>query len=137
MRFNNIAAALIILSLASTGCSTIKVPDAKQAAVLDTVSTAAVLGTGAGYEVNPLGFVGATLLKVVLINNMDKFEPQTHEAFKIAAATIWTAAAVNNLAVLACVPLTVSLPLTLAAGYVVYKNTLIRNKTAKQTNPKP
>jgi len=134
MRFNNIVVALIILSL-TTSCSTISVPTAKQAAVLDTATTAAILGTGAGYEVNPVGFVGATLTKVLILSNIDKFEPQTQEYIKRATATVWTAAAVNNLAVLACAPLAISLPLTLAAGYVVYTNTPHSSK--KQTNPKP
>jgi hypothetical protein len=133
MRFNNIAAALIILGLV-TGCSTINVPTPKQAAVLDTATTAAVLATKTGVEANPVGFVGATLLKVAILSHIDKFDPQTQEYMKRATTTIWTAAAVNNLAVLACVPLAVSLPFTLAAGYVVYTNTPINSK--KQTNPK-
>ena len=135
MRFNKITAAtLIILSLNSIACgtlavSTIPVPTAKEAAVLDTVTTAAVLVTETGHEANPVGFVGATLGKVLILNNLHRFEPQTQEYIKRVTATLWTAAAVNNLAVLMCIPLAASLPLTLAAGYVVYKNTPVRKKT--------
>ena len=132
---SKIIALLVILFMLTTGCSTITVPDAKQAAALDTATTAVILGTRAGYEVNPVGFVGATLAKVLILSNIDKFEPQTQEYIKRATATVWTAAAVNNLAVLACVPLAISLPLTLTAGYVVYTNTPHSSK--KQTNPKP
>jgi hypothetical protein len=134
MRFNNIAVALIILSL-TTSCSTISVPTAKQAAVLDTVTTAVVLDRGAAYEANPVGFIGATLSKVLILNNLHRFEPQTQEYIKRATATLWTAAAVNNLAILAGIATPASIPFGLAAGYVVYTNTPISNK--KQTNPKP
>jgi len=130
MHFNKIITTiLIILSLASAGCSTISVPTAKEAAILDTVTTAAVLGTGTGYELNPVGFAGATVLKVVLLNNLHRFEPEIQDRVNRASATVWTAAAVNNLAVLMCVPLSIALPLTLAAGYAVYVNTPVRKKT--------
>jgi hypothetical protein len=130
MRFNKITATtLIILSLNSIACGTISVPTAKEAAVLDTVTTAAVLVTETGHETNPVGFAGATLAKVLILNNLHRFEPESQDRIKRVTATIWTAAAVNNLAVLMCIPLSVSLPLTLAAGYVVYKNTPVRKKT--------
>jgi len=130
MRYNKITATtLIILSLNSIACGTISVPTAKEAAVLDTVTTAAVLVTETGHETNPVGFAGATLVKVLILNNLHRFEPETQDYIKRATATLWTAAAVNNLAVLMCIPLAASLPLTLAAGYVVYKNTPVRKKT--------
>jgi hypothetical protein len=128
---NKIIALLIILSMLTTGCSTITVPTAKQAAVLDTVTTAAVLESGTGYELNPVGFVGATAAKILIVSNMHRFQPETQDYINRITATLWTAAAVNNLAVLMCVPLTTSLPLTLAAGYIVYKNTPVRNKLTK------
>jgi hypothetical protein len=127
MNFNKIITTLILLSLINAGCST--VPTAKEAAILDTATTAAVLGSGAGYELNPLGFAGATVLKVLFLKNLDKFDSETQENTKRAVATMWTAAAVNNLAVLMCVPLAVSLSLTLAAGYAVYVNTPVSKKT--------
>ena len=135
MRFNKIITTTpIILSVASTGCSTVPmpavtVPTAKEAAILDTFTTAAVLGSGTGYELNPLGFAGATLSKVWIFNNLHRFEPETQDYIKRATATIWTAAAVNNLAVLMCVPLATSLPFTLAAGYAVYVNTPVSKKS--------
>ena len=128
---NKIIALLIILSLATTGCSTITVPNAKEAAILDTLTTVAVLESGTGYELNPVGFVGATLTKMLIVGTMHKFEPQTQDFINRTVSTLWTAAAVNNLGVLMCVPLSISLPLTLAAGYVVYKNTPVRNKLTK------
>jgi len=130
MHFNKIITTiLIILILASAGCSTISVPTAKEAAILDTVSTAVVIGSGAGYELNPLGFAGATLAKVVFLSYLERFDPETQDYVKRGTATVWTAAAVNNLAVLMCVPLAVALPLTLAAGYAVYVNTPVRKKS--------
>jgi hypothetical protein len=132
MLINKITTTLIILSLASASCSIVTVPTAKQAAVLDTVSTAAVLGTGAGYELNPLGFAGATLAKVLILNNTHRFEPTTQDYIKKVTASLWTAAAVNNLGVLMCVPLSASLPLTLAAGYAVYVNTPVTSRTLQQ-----
>jgi len=129
---SKIIAALVILSLATTSCSTINVPTAKEAAILDTVSTIAVLGSSTGHELNPVSFVGATLAKAVILSNIDRFQPETQDLINKTTATIWTAAAVNNLAVLMCVPLTISLPLTLAAGYVVYKNTPKTKKDTKQ-----
>ena len=130
MHFNKIITTiLIILSLANAGCSTISVPTAKEAAILDTVSTAIVIDSGAGYELNPLSFAGATLAKVVILSYLERFDPETQDYVKRGTATIWTAAAVNNLAVLMCVPLAVALPLTLAAGYAVYVNTPVRKKS--------
>jgi hypothetical protein len=128
---SKIISLLVILSMLTTGCSTITVPNAKEAAILDTLTTVAVIESGAGYELNPLGFVGATLVKVLVLSNIHKFEPQTQDYINKVNATLWTAAAVNNLGVLMCVPLSISLPLTLAAGYIVYKNTPVRNKTTK------
>ena len=67
MKFNKIiTTTLIILSLA--GCSTVPVPTAKQAAVLDTVTTAVVLDRGLGIEANPVGFAAVTLFKVFILN---------------------------------------------------------------------
>jgi hypothetical protein len=130
VRLNKITTGtLIILSLASASCGTINVPTAKEAAILDTATTAAVLGSGTGYETNPLGFAGATLAKVLILNNLDRFKPETREYIERVTATLWTAAAVNNLAVLMCVPLSASLPFTLAAGYAVYVNTPVSKKT--------
>jgi hypothetical protein len=122
-----ITSTLIISSLASAGCST--VPTAKEAAILDTFTTVAALESGTGVELNPLGFAGATLAKVLILNNLDRFEPESQDRIKRVTATIWTAAAVNNLAVLMCVPLSASLPFTLAAGYAVYVNTPVSKKT--------
>jgi hypothetical protein len=130
MQFNKIITILIILSLANAGCSTIPIPTPKQAAVLDTATTIAVLSTGAGHEANPVGFVAATLSKVLILSNIDRFKPQTQEYLNRATATIWTAAAVNNLAILAGVASPASIPFGLAAGYVVYVNTPV-NSTAK------
>jgi len=131
MRFNKIiTTTLIILSLASAGCSTVNVPTANQAAVLDTVTTAAVLSTGAGYETNPAGFVGATLLKFFILNHVvDQLGPRAQEYVKRAAATIWTAASVNNLAILAGVGYPTALPFVLGAGYIVYVNTPVSSET--------
>jgi hypothetical protein len=128
---SKIIALLVILSMLTAGCSTITVPNAKEAAILDTLTTVAVIESGAGYELNPLGFVGATVSKMLILANIHRFEPQTQDYINRVNATLWTAAAVNNLGVLMCVPLSVALPLTLAAGYVVYKNTPIRNKPTK------
>jgi hypothetical protein len=128
MQFNKIITILIILSLANAGCST--VPTSKQAAVLDTATTIAVLSTGAGHEANPVGFVGVTLAKVLILSNIDRFKPQTQEYLNRVTATIWTAAAVNNLAILAGVASPASIPFALSAGYVVYVNTPV-NSTAK------
>ena len=131
MRFSKIiTTTLIILSLATTGCSTVTVPTVNQAAVLDTVTTAAVLSTGAGYETNPAGFVGATLFKVFILNYVvDWLSPQSQEYFRRAAATLWTAASVNNLAVLTGVGYPAALPFVLGAGYVVYVNTPVSSET--------
>ena len=125
MRFDKIiTTTLIILSLASAGCSTVTVPTVNQAAVLDTVTTAAVLDRGVGYETNPAGFVGATLFKVFILNYVvDWLSPRSQEYFKRSAATLWTAASVNNLAVLTGVGYPAALPFVLGAGYVVYVNT--------------
>jgi hypothetical protein len=128
---NKIIAALIILSMLTTSCSTITVPTAKEAAILDTLTTVAVLESEIGYELNPLGFAGATVGKILIVSNMHRFQPQTQDFINRTVSTLWTAAAVNNLGVLMCVPLSVSLPLTLAAGYIVYKNTPVRNKLTK------
>jgi hypothetical protein len=128
---NKIIALLIILSMLTTGCSTITVPNAKEAAILDTLTTVAVLESGTGYELNPIGFVGATLTKMLIVGTMHRFQPETQDLLNKTTATLWTAAAVNNLGVLMCVPLSISLPLTLAAGYIVYKNTPVRNKPTK------
>ena len=128
---SKIIALLVILSMITAGCSTITVPNAKEAAILDTLTTVAVLESGTGYELNPVGFVGATAAKILIVSNMHRFQPETQDFINKTTATLWTAAAVNNLGVLMCVPLSISLPLTLAAGYIVYKNTPARNKTKK------
>ena len=132
MKFNKIiTTTLIALSLASAGCSTVPMPTAKEAAVLDTVTTAAVLGTGTGIEANPVGFAASTLFKVFILNYVVDWleDPYERESIKRAAATIWTAAAVNNLAILAGVATPASIPFGLAAGYVVYVNTPVPEPT--------
>jgi hypothetical protein len=95
---------LIVLLL--VGCSSVPKPSVKEAAVLDTVSTAVVMEVVPGtVELNPLGFVGATLLKIPAIMFIDNMEEgKEKEKVKNFASSLWTAAAVNNFSLLVMSP---------------------------------
>jgi hypothetical protein len=104
----------MVLALTLTGCASYKV---EQAAVADTVTTAVALSRGA-VETNPMGFAGATALKVAILANRDKMEPETREAVEHAGTAIWGGAAVNNLAVI--LGSAAAAPLGVLAGIILW-----------------
>jgi hypothetical protein len=114
-------AALALLSL--VGCSSVPKPSVKEAAVLDTVSTAIVLEAVPGtVEMNPLGFAGATALKIPVIMYIEGMEEgKQKEKVKNIASSIWTAAAVNNFALLVLNP-TQSIILGIVSFYYLITN---------------
>jgi hypothetical protein len=95
MRWVTIAIICLILF----GCSTtITRPSVESAAVADTVSTAIVLDRG-GRELNPLGFAGTSIVKgIYLFGIRHELDQETRLATDRTAGSLWSAAAVNNMA---------------------------------------
>lgn len=89
--------------------------------VLDTVLTQHILSSGIGYEVNPLGFAGATTAKAILyffseeISKATNFDEKSYIKY---ANTTLSGASLNNVLIIAGV----SNPVSLLSGIalVVY-----------------
>jgi hypothetical protein len=64
--FKNTVISICLVSLG--GCNT--VPTADQAAALDIGTTAVVLSTRGGVELNPMGFWGTSLVKLVYLKGV-------------------------------------------------------------------
>jgi hypothetical protein len=74
-------------------------PTALSGAVLDTVTTIAVISKPGVVEVNPLGVVGSAIGKGITLYYMKDADENTKKDFDKWAGSLWTAAAVNNIAV--------------------------------------
>lgn len=70
-------------------------PSLKEAAAIDIASTLAVISQG-GRELNPLGVVGATLVKSGVIYNEEKIDPSV----KTLISSVWTGAGIHNVMIL-------------------------------------
>lgn len=103
----------VALVLALTGCASINNPDSKQAyveaSIADTASTAAVLGTGVGYEANPIGFAGATAAKYGLYLYAKDLPEQEQKQVYHTGSAAFSGYSINNLLVLLGAPTPVSL----------------------------
>jgi hypothetical protein len=110
-RFRSLFAAVCCTIV--VGCAT--VPTVEQAALLDVTTTAVGIAQGAT-ELNPLGPVAGSLVKLVYISGLVK---RTAEGDRVVAA-LWTGAAANNTVfILTATPLAAVLA-GLAVGYYVY-----------------
>ena len=90
----------IALLLTTIGCTTIEsatgIPRVYQATIADTATTVIALSNGA-HELNPAGFAGATIGKLVylLYIRRDLTEEQQSNYDRVATS-LWTGAAANN-----------------------------------------
>jgi hypothetical protein len=105
---------LILLSCTVlVGCTT--VPTVEEAAVMDVATTAVGLASGA-QELNPLGPVVGSLLKLVYITGIVKRTPQGDRF----VSSLWTGAAANNIAVTFMLNPLLSIATGITVGYYVY-----------------
>lgn len=87
-------AAFLILVSGSTWAQCPR-PTLTEAAALDVVSTVAAVAEGAR-ETNPLGLVGSTILKGLVLSREEEINDET----KTIMSALWTGAGVNNIMVL-------------------------------------
>jgi len=90
----------LILFLVPTVNAECLKPTALSGAVLDTVTTMAAISKPGIVELNPLGVVGSAIGKVITLYYMKDADEKTKKDFDKWAGSFWTAAAVNNIAVL-------------------------------------
>jgi hypothetical protein len=93
-----------ILGLLLTGCAVPNAPETSQAFVqasaADVATTSLVIGSGAGIEANPVGFLGSTVVKAgIYLYAKDLPEHEQKQLYK-AGSSLFSGAAVNNLLVL-------------------------------------
>jgi len=93
------------------------VPSIKESAVLDIGSTAIAISQGAN-ELNPLGLVGSTIAKGIIIANEKDLSPSE----KVNASAIWTGASVNNLMVIMGATFFPAILTGIAVGIVIKTN---------------
>ena len=120
---------LITVALVTTvitlmlGCATVKdsdVPAVYWAAGADVATTSIALDNGAR-ELNPLGFVGATAMKLVYLSRRNSLDADTRTRYDRIATSVWTGAAANNFVqILSPVPLLFSVTVGFMVGYTVY-----------------
>jgi hypothetical protein len=78
----------------------LKAPTIEEAAILDVATTVVALSEG-HRELNPLGLVGATIVKLIVIPHINSIEDETkRKDAQNIASSLWTAAAVNNIGVI-------------------------------------
>jgi len=92
-----VALLIFISSTANAGCVR---PPAITAAILDTVTTSVALSQPGVTELNPLGFAGSTIMKGLAFYYIKNAEEKEKKNFERIASSLWTAAAVNNIAVI-------------------------------------
>ena len=92
-----VALLIFISSTANAGCVR---PPAIPAAILDTVTTSIALSQPGVTELNPLGFAGSTIMKGLAFYYMKDAEEKEKKDLERLASSLWTAAAVNNIAVI-------------------------------------
>ena len=109
------ARQLLILLSCTVLVSCTTVPTVEEAAVLDVATTAVGLASGA-QELNPFGPVGGSLLKLVYISGLVKRTPQGDRF----VSSLWTGAAVNNVAITFMLPPLLSIVTGITVGYYVY-----------------
>lgn len=90
------------------------IPSLKQSAMIDTATTAAALVDNAK-ELNPLGFIGTSAIKAIMIQNEEKFDNST----KATISSVWTGAGANNMMVLLGAPLYPAFLVGVLAGIAV------------------
>ncbi len=103
----------VLLTALLVGCTT--VPTVEQAAVFDTVSTAAGLAAG-GTELNPFGPIGATLFKIVYISGIVGRTPEND----LLVSALWSGAAANNIVGIVTVSPLLSIIAGVTVGYLIY-----------------
>jgi uncharacterized protein YceK len=89
----------VALLLTTAGCATIEsatgVDRVYQAAIADTATTAVALTNGA-HELNPLGFAGASIGKLVYLYIRKDLTAEQQSQYDRVATSLWTGAAANN-----------------------------------------
>ena len=98
-----ITVALVFALVSVLGCTTIQsnvgVPRVYQAAIADTATTALALNNGAR-ELNPLGFLGASIGKLVYLYIREDLTLEEQLRYDRIATSLWAGAAANNAVVL-------------------------------------
>lgn len=93
----------VALVFALVGCTTIQtntgVDRIYQAAIADTATTALALNQGAR-ELNPLGFLGASIGKLVYLYIRTDLTLEEQSRYDRIATSLWAGAAANNAVVL-------------------------------------
>jgi hypothetical protein len=116
---HRLAALLVVILL--TSCTT--VPTAKEAAVMDVATTSYGLAHGAR-ELNPIGFAGSTVLKLVLLVKMDNMAAEERADISRIVSSLWTGAAVNNIIQIIWAP---SMGISVLAGAIVARDIYVRS----------
>jgi hypothetical protein len=117
-----IAGMLGCATTATTGQdpTSLDVPAVYLAAGADTATTAIALHRGAR-ELNPLGFVGVTAMKVIYLSRRNSLDADTRTRYDRIATSVWTGAAANNLLqILSPMPLLYSVTVGFVVGYSIY-----------------
>lgn len=121
-------ALLLVPATAQAECVPLEIPMAT-----DTITTAIALGTHVATEVNPIGFAGATAVKLAYyIATPQVVTPEEQRTLDhLMASALWAATA-NNLLVLgfAAMPI-VAVPVGILAGVVYYTT----QETCRLTGP--
>ena len=118
-------ALVTLLTTSILGCASIDttdkhVPAVYWAAGADTATTGIALANGAR-ELNPLGFWGATAMKVLYLSRRNSLDADTRAGYDRIATSVWTGAAANNLLqILSPVPLLYSVTVGFMVGYTIY-----------------
>ena len=67
-----------------------------QGAIADTASTVIAINFFDLKEMNPIGVIGSTVMKVVALNSAEDLTEEKKELFNNAAGSFWMGAAINN-----------------------------------------
>jgi hypothetical protein len=105
----------LLLVLLLSGCTTLNLPkpSAEQAALADVGTTAYALSHG-GVELNPLGYIGTTLVKGLYFIKRDSLSAEQRAQADRIVTSVWMGAAANNLVQILLAP--IALPITIGIG---------------------
>ena len=113
-------AILLCFMLSAQAAETLK-PPAEDAAMADTATTAIALAQG-NSEMNPVGFAGTIVFKIIYFLNRDKLSDDDKKKANHIATSVWSGATLNNLIVIFGGATGVAIPIGIIGGTVVYIN---------------
>ena len=95
-------------------------PNAMQGAIADTASTVIAINLFDLKEMNPLGAIGSTAIKIVALHSAKDLTKEDKQSFDNKAGSFWMGATINNVLAIAGATFPISLLAGIISGMIFY-----------------